>query len=128
MAGRIKAVRQTLHDDLKVRRRTGNSDRSSALEASPALFLAFDLPSIFDARPPQALDPSKDWSFVLRQIGMFSFTGLAPEQVENMTAKWHVYMTKDGRISLAGLNQAKCKYLANAIVESFKVPVNAPKL
>ena len=25
--------------------------------------------------------PSKDWSFVTRQIGMFSFTGLAPQQV-----------------------------------------------
>jgi aspartate/tyrosine/aromatic aminotransferase len=28
--------------------------------------------------------------------------------------------TEDGRISLAGLNQAKCAYLANAIDESFK--------
>jgi len=64
--------------------------------------------------------PEKDWSFVTRQIGMFSFTGLNPAQVENMTNKWHVYMTKDGRISLAGLNLAKCKYLAQGMVDSFK--------
>uniref|UniRef100_A0A1D1ZUP4 Aspartate aminotransferase n=1 Tax=Auxenochlorella protothecoides TaxID=3075 RepID=A0A1D1ZUP4_AUXPR len=62
--------------------------------------------------------PSKDWSFVTNQIGMFSFTGLSPQQVENMTNKWHVFMTKDGRISLAGLNRAKAGYLAEAIVDS----------
>jgi aspartate aminotransferase len=84
MSGRIKGVRQSLHDELT------------------------------------ALMPEKDWSFVLQQIGMFSFTGLSPKQVENMTNKWYVFMTKDGRISLAGLSLAKCKYLAEAIVDSFK--------
>ncbi|KAJ6732262.1 ASPARTATE AMINOTRANSFERASE [Salix purpurea] len=53
----------------------------------------------------------KDWSFILKQIGMFSFTGLNKTQSDNMTNKWHVYMTKDGRISLAGLSLAKCEYL-----------------
>ena len=46
--------------------------------------------------------------------------GLNPAQVENMTNKHAIYMTKDGRISLAGLSQAKCEYLANAIDDSFK--------
>lgn len=66
------------------------------------------------------LMPEKDWSFVTSQIGMFSFTGLNPAQVENMTGKHHIYMTKDGRISLAGLPSSKAEYLANAIVDSFK--------
>ncbi|XWS72725.1 hypothetical protein CRYUN_Cryun02cG0065000 [Craigia yunnanensis] len=61
----------------------------------------------------------KDWSFVLKQIGMFSFTGLNKVQCDNMTNKWHVYMTKDGRISLAGLSLAKCEYLADAIIDSY---------
>ncbi|XP_002972976.2 aspartate aminotransferase, chloroplastic [Selaginella moellendorffii] len=61
----------------------------------------------------------KDWSFILKQIGMFSFTGLTKSQSDNMTDKWHVYMTKDGRISLAGLNLAKCDYLADAIIDSY---------
>ena len=43
------------------------------------------------------LNPDKDWTFVKRQIGMFSFTGLNPAQVENMTAKHAIYMTKAGR-------------------------------
>ncbi|KAL6751353.1 aspartate aminotransferase [Haematococcus lacustris] len=62
----------------------------------------------------------KDWGFITRQIGMFSFTGLSPAQCEHMTAKHCIFMTKDGRISLAGLNSAKVDYLANAIVDSFK--------
>ena len=66
------------------------------------------------------LNPDKDWSFVTRQIGMFSYTGLNPAQVENMTEKHAIYMTKDGRISLAGLSQAKCAYLANAMDDSFR--------
>ncbi|WOK92142.1 aspartate aminotransferase, chloroplastic [Canna indica] len=61
----------------------------------------------------------KDWSFVLKQIGMFSYTGLNKAQSDNMTDKWHIYMTKDGRISLAGLSLSKCEYLADAIIDSF---------
>ncbi|KAK6912533.1 Aminotransferase, class I/classII, partial [Dillenia turbinata] len=61
----------------------------------------------------------KDWSFILQQIGMFSFTGLNKAQSDNMTNKWHVYMTKDGRISQAGLSLAKCEYLADAIIDSY---------
>ncbi|XP_047339559.1 aspartate aminotransferase, chloroplastic-like [Impatiens glandulifera] len=61
----------------------------------------------------------KDWSYILKQIGMFSFTGLNKAQSDNMTDKWHVYMTKDGRVSLAGLSSAKCGYLADAIIDSY---------
>lgn len=35
--------------------------------------------------------------------------------------QWKVFMTKDGRISLAGLNRAKAAYLAEAIVDSAKI-------
>ena len=37
-----------------------------------------------------------------------------------MTNKHHVYMTKDGRISLAGLSSAKAKYLATAMDDSIR--------
>ena len=66
------------------------------------------------------LDSSKNWDFITEQIGMFSYTGMTTEQVANMTNKHHVYMTKDGRISLAGLSSGKVEYLANAIVDSFQ--------
>ena len=40
-----------------------------------------------------------------------------------MTSKWHVFMTRDGRItgiSMAGLNSAAVAQLADALVDSFK--------
>jgi aspartate aminotransferase len=96
--------------------------------------------------------PDKDWSFVTKQIGMFSYTGMSPQQVgaegdtrrgqsrgwvspslpparsnppsihssamprppppqvDNMTNKHAVFMTRDGRISLAGLSSAKVRW------------------
>ena len=38
-----------------------------------------------------------------------------------MTSKWHVFMTRDGRISMAGLNSAAVAQLADALVDSFKL-------
>lgn len=64
------------------------------------------------------LNPDKDWSFVLNQIGMFTYTGMSPAQVSNMTKQFRIYMTADGRISLAGLPKAKCEYLAKAMDDS----------
>jgi aspartate aminotransferase len=55
------------------------------------------------------------WDHVTTQIGMFSFTGLSVKQSEAMVKKHHIYMTKNGRISIAGLTQHNCEYVANAI-------------
>ena len=44
-----------------------------------------------------------NWDHVTTQIGMFSFLGLSPKQCAEMIAKHHVYMTGNGRISIAGL-------------------------
>jgi aspartate/tyrosine/aromatic aminotransferase len=55
------------------------------------------------------------WDHVTKQIGMFSFTGLSPAQSDAMVKKHHVYMTKNGRISIAGLNSKNVKYVADAM-------------
>jgi aspartate aminotransferase len=55
------------------------------------------------------------WHHVTDQIGMFSFTGLTEPQVERMVNEFHVYMTKDGRISVAGLNPGNVEYVAQCI-------------
>jgi len=55
------------------------------------------------------------WNHVTDQIGMFSFTGLTTPQVERMTNEFHIYMTKDGRISVAGLNPGNVNYVAQCI-------------
>lgn len=61
------------------------------------------------------LGSTRNWSHITTQIGMFCFSGLTADQVELLKTKWHVYMTKDGRISMAGVSSDKCRYLAEAI-------------
>ncbi|KAJ2420854.1 Aspartate aminotransferase, cytoplasmic, partial [Coemansia sp. RSA 2524] len=56
-----------------------------------------------------------DWSHVTSQIGMFSFTGLNLAQVERLRTEFHMYLTNDGRISVAGLNTGNIDYVAMAI-------------
>ncbi|RDH34355.1 aspartate transaminase [Aspergillus welwitschiae] len=55
------------------------------------------------------------WNHITDQIGMFSFTGLTESQVKVLKEKWHVYMTKNGRISMAGLNTHNLDYFAEAV-------------
>nr|CRX78991.1 hypothetical protein ls5930a1_00069 [Leucosporidium scottii] len=50
----------------------------------------------------QELGSKKEWGHIKSQIGMFCFTGLTPEQVAKLASDHHVYLTKDGRISVAG--------------------------
>jgi aspartate aminotransferase, cytoplasmic len=56
-----------------------------------------------------------NWDHIVNQIGMFSFTGLTEKQVAEIRSKWHVYMTKNGRISMAGLNEGNVEYFAKAV-------------
>ncbi|XVF49174.1 hypothetical protein PTKIN_Ptkin03bG0247200 [Pterospermum kingtungense] len=56
-----------------------------------------------------------DWSHIIKQIGMFTFTGLNSDQVVFMTKEYHIYMTSDGRISMAGLSSKTVPHLADAI-------------
>lgn len=56
-----------------------------------------------------------NWEHITGQIGMFSFTGISEKQVLAIREKWHVYMTKNGRISMAGLNTGNVKYFAEAL-------------
>ena len=61
------------------------------------------------------LETPGTWDHITSQIGMFSFTGLTEPQVMEVRKKWHVYMTKNGRISMAGLNTGNVKYFAEAV-------------
>jgi aspartate aminotransferase len=56
-----------------------------------------------------------NWSHITNQIGMFCYSGLKPNQVEELMSKHHVYLTKDGRISIAGVTSKNVDYLAQSI-------------
>jgi aspartate aminotransferase len=58
---------------------------------------------------------SQNWQHITDQIGMFCFTGLKPEQVERLNKEFSIYLTKDGRISVAGVTSGNVEYLAHAM-------------
>ncbi|CAD6184410.1 unnamed protein product [Caenorhabditis auriculariae] len=58
---------------------------------------------------------SRNWEHITNQIGMFCFTGINPQQVEKLIKDYSVYLTKDGRISVAGISSNNVGYLAHAL-------------
>lgn len=56
-----------------------------------------------------------DWAHITKQIGMFSFTGLTEPQVRRLKEEFHIYLTNNGRISMAGLNTRNVDYFAEAV-------------
>jgi len=56
-----------------------------------------------------------DWSHVTKQIGMFCYSGLSPEQVDRLGREFSIYLTKDGRISVVGITSGNIDYLAQSI-------------
>lgn len=58
---------------------------------------------------------STDFSFVTRQRGMFSYTGLEVAQVDRMRDEFGIYAVSTGRICLAALNTRNIDYVADAI-------------
>lgn len=58
---------------------------------------------------------SRNWQHITDQIGMFCFTGMTQAQVEKLTKEFSVYLTKDGRISVAGLSSSNVDYLAHGM-------------
>ncbi|KAI3963784.1 hypothetical protein MKW98_029894 [Papaver atlanticum] len=60
------------------------------------------------------------WEHITNQIGMFCYSGMTPQQVDRLTSEYHIYMTRNGRISMAGVTTGNVGYLANAIHEVTK--------
>ena len=58
---------------------------------------------------------AKDFSFVLNQRGMFSYSGLTVEQVDRLRDEYGIYAVSTGRICVAALNSGNIDYVADAI-------------
>ncbi|KZT74675.1 hypothetical protein DAEQUDRAFT_719857 [Daedalea quercina L-15889] len=61
-----------------------------------------------------------EWGHIKSQIGMFSFTGLTTPQTQALAQKAHIYMTADGRISMAGLNAHNIDYFSESVSKAVK--------
>ncbi len=64
--------------------------------------------------------PERDFSYLIKQQGMFSYTGLTAEQVDQLKDQYGIYMVRSGRICISGLNTKNIGYVANAMVEILK--------
>ena len=59
----------------------------------------------------------RDLNYFLTQRGMFSYTGMTPEQVERLKAEFGVYILRSGRMCVAGLNTGNVEATAEAFAK-----------
>jgi aromatic-amino-acid transaminase len=90
-------LRQMWEDELAVMRNRIRAMRSSLVEKL------------------KARGTAQDFSFVIQQRGMFSYTGLSAEQVDRLQCEFGIYAVSTGRICLAALNTSNIDYVAEAI-------------
>lgn len=60
---------------------------------------------------------NRDFSFIARQKGMFSFLGVNPEEVARLQKEFSIYMVGSSRISIAGISEDNVDYLAQSIAK-----------
>ena len=63
----------------------------------------------------RAIRADFDFSFVVEQRGMFSYSGLTAKQVHALRDRYSVYAIDSGRICVAALNTRNVDYVARAI-------------
>ena len=66
----------------------------------------------------------QNFSFIARQRGMFSFSGLTAEQVKRLRDDYAIYAVGSGRINVAGMTEANMDYLCEAIAEVLRATSN----
>jgi aromatic-amino-acid transaminase len=65
----------------------------------------------------QSRAPSTNFGFMLKQRGMFSYTGLTKEQVRRLREEYSIYAIDTGRICVAALNTKNVDFVADAIAK-----------
>ena len=75
-----------------------------------------DMRSLFVQKLKEAV-PQRDFSFVLKQRGMFSYSGLAVEQMQDLREQFHVYGLDSGRICVAAINAKNVDYICDSIAK-----------
>jgi len=57
----------------------------------------------------------RDFSFITGHHGMFSFSGLSPQQVDRLREEYSIYIVRSGRINVAGMSEGNMDRLCDAI-------------
>ncbi|MBV9695396.1 MAG: aminotransferase class I/II-fold pyridoxal phosphate-dependent enzyme, partial [Gammaproteobacteria bacterium] len=61
--------------------------------------------------------PRREFGFITRQRGMFSFLGINSAEIHRLRAEHHIYLTDDSRINIAGLREENLAYVARAVAQ-----------
>jgi aspartate aminotransferase len=59
----------------------------------------------------------RDFGFLLRQNGMFSFSGIGKEEVRRLRERYGIYIVESGRINVAAMTRARMDHLCRSIAE-----------
>jgi len=57
----------------------------------------------------------RDFSFIEKENGMFSFLGISPQQVDLLQKEYSIYMADTSRINVAGINRENIDYLVSSL-------------
>lgn len=60
---------------------------------------------------------TRDFSFITRQNGMFSFLGIDADQIQRLQDEFGIYIVGSSRINVAGISPANVDYLTKSIAE-----------
>ena len=63
---------------------------------------------------------SADLSFLTQQVGMFSYTGFTPADVDRLRDGYGIYIAGDGRINVAGLSPGTLDHVADGFAECLR--------
>jgi len=66
--------------------------------------------------------PGRDFDYFITQRGMFSYTGLSPQQADRLREEHAVYVLRSGRMCVAGLNSANVEATAVAMATVLSHP------
>jgi aromatic-amino-acid transaminase len=64
--------------------------------------------------------PDRDFSFILKQRGMFSYSGLSADVMKDLRQKYHVYGLDSGRICVAAINHNNVEYVVQSVASLVK--------
>jgi aromatic-amino-acid transaminase len=59
--------------------------------------------------------PNRDFSFIEKQRGMFSYSGLSKDVIQALRERYHIYALDSGRICVAAMNHSNMTYICEAI-------------
>ena len=89
---------------------------SSSAHIGGALSIADILSLLFVNKMKEKSSP-KDFSFIERENGMFSFLGLTKDQIVKLREDFHIYMVESSRINIAGVNVKNVDKIVSSIIE-----------